>query len=291
MLTIFSIPKPFRGHIGIIQRNAIQSWSRLHPENEIILCGDEAGTGETAAEFKVTWLPHLPRNEFGTPFLNSAFDQVENISKHRLLCFVNSDIILLSDFLKAVQRLRFPKFLLAGQRWNIDLTEPWDFDQPDSEARLQRYVADYGRLEYPSGIDYFVFPKDGIQAQLPPFVVGRPGWDNFFIYRARKLSIPVVDVTQAVMVIHQNHDYSHVPRRVGEVWEGPEADWNRQLIGGWDYLFTLLDATHIMTLQAVRPARGYKYLYRRLQTLPIFYPGARPIFQFLRTIKNRLSCI
>ena len=26
MLTIFTIPKPFIGHIGVIQRNAIMSW-------------------------------------------------------------------------------------------------------------------------------------------------------------------------------------------------------------------------------------------------------------------------
>ena len=27
MLTIFTTPKPFRGHIGIIQRNALKSWT------------------------------------------------------------------------------------------------------------------------------------------------------------------------------------------------------------------------------------------------------------------------
>jgi hypothetical protein len=289
MLTIFSIPKPFHGHIGIIQRNAIQSWSRLHADNEIFLCGDEAGVGETAAELKVQWLPHLPRNEYGTPFLDSAFEQVESISKYRWLCYVNSDIILLRDFIKAIKRVPFPNFLLAGQRWNLDLTEPWDFAQPDSERRLRNLVTDYGRLEYPWGIDYFVFLKNGIREKLPPFVVGRPGWDNFFIYRARKHAIPVIDITRAVTVIHQNHDYSHVPRQVGEFWEGPEADWNRRLIGSWDYVFTLLDATHLMTPQAVLPARGYKYLYRRFQTLPVFFPRLKPIFQLGRIIKNRLT--
>lgn len=289
MLTIFSIPKPFQGHIGIIQRNAIHSWSRLQPENEIILCGDEPGTGEVANEFNAKWLPRLACNEYGTPFLNSAFDQVENISRHRLLCYINSDIILLRDFVKAIARIPFNNFLAAGQRWNIDLTEPWDFEQPDYEERLARYVAEHGTLEHPWGIDYFVFPKNGVARNLPPFVVGRPGWDNFFIYRARHLRLPVVDVTRAVTVIHQNHGYSHVPKRVGKEWEGPEADWNRKLIGKWDYFFTLLDATHIMTPRAVRPALGYKYLLRRLQTMPVFYPNLRPIFNFMRFIKPRPS--
>jgi hypothetical protein len=31
MLTFFTTAKPFRGHHGIIQRNALKSWTLLHP--------------------------------------------------------------------------------------------------------------------------------------------------------------------------------------------------------------------------------------------------------------------
>jgi hypothetical protein len=31
-LTIFAVPKPFEGHIGMIQRNAIRSWKGLRPD-------------------------------------------------------------------------------------------------------------------------------------------------------------------------------------------------------------------------------------------------------------------
>ena len=41
MLTIFSCPKPFRGHFGMIQRNAIRSWTLLKPTPDVILIGDE----------------------------------------------------------------------------------------------------------------------------------------------------------------------------------------------------------------------------------------------------------
>jgi hypothetical protein len=43
MLTIFSTPKPFHGHSGIIQRNALKSWTLLHPDVEVILFGIEDG--------------------------------------------------------------------------------------------------------------------------------------------------------------------------------------------------------------------------------------------------------
>lgn len=55
MLTIFSYPKPFKGHIDVIQRNAINSWTLLNPKPEIILACDEEGTKEdrTLIEYKV----------------------------------------------------------------------------------------------------------------------------------------------------------------------------------------------------------------------------------------------
>ena len=50
MLTIFSTPKPFLGHIEVIQRNAIESWKRLEANVEIILIGDDPGTAEVCRE-------------------------------------------------------------------------------------------------------------------------------------------------------------------------------------------------------------------------------------------------
>src|SRR4030043_774264 len=104
MLTIFTIPKPFNGHIGIIQRNAIQSWTRIHPDCEIILFGKEPGVEEVAAEAKARYVPEISRNNYGTPLLDYVFAEVHKTAQHRLLCYVNTDIILLSEFMKAVQR-------------------------------------------------------------------------------------------------------------------------------------------------------------------------------------------
>ena len=53
VLTIFTTAKPFHGQIAVIQDNAIQSWTLLRPECEIILFGDEEGTAEAAAKFGI----------------------------------------------------------------------------------------------------------------------------------------------------------------------------------------------------------------------------------------------
>ena len=272
MLTIFSIPKPFTGHIGIIQRNAIASWRRLDPSCEIILFGNDAGVKEAAEEFGVTHVPDVECTDFGTPLLSSVFARVNHIARNPLLCYVNGDIMLLGDFLETIRRIPFERFLAVGQRWDLDVTEALDISSRDAETNLRRRLDADGSLHAITGIDYFVFSRDSGLSEMPPFAVGRPGWDNWFIYNARRLRLPVVDITPATRVIHQNHDYRHVPNQQGKSYEGPEADKNRTIMGGWEYVFSLHDATHILTPTALRRATGPEYRRRRLETLPTLHP-------------------
>jgi len=288
MLTIFSIPKPFEGHIGIIQENAIATWVRLRPACEIILCGDEKGIAEVAAKFKVKHLPDIARNEYGTPFVNAAFEQAEREASATLMCYVNTDIILLNDFISAVSRVRLQRFLMVGERLDLDLRGLWNYEEEDWEKKLRTYVSNHGVPHPPLGSDYFVFPKGDAIAKLPQFAVGRPCWDNWLIFHARQLGVPVIDATGAVKVIHQNHSYGHVPDRRDDGWEGPEADWNRQLVGGEDQVFTLLDATHLMTRDKLLPAFGREHLQRQLETQPILSAGKGRIGRFLDRIGLRL---
>src|SRR5271169_1997102 len=80
MLTVFSTPKPFHGHSGIIQRNALQSWTLLHPDVEVILFGDEDGAAETCRDLGIRHEPQVRRNENGTKFLSYIFDRANEIS-------------------------------------------------------------------------------------------------------------------------------------------------------------------------------------------------------------------
>jgi hypothetical protein len=76
MLTLFTTAKPFEGHSGVIQRNALKSWKLLHPDIEIILFGDDADGAEIANELGSRHEPFVERNEFGTKRLsrkNTAF--------------------------------------------------------------------------------------------------------------------------------------------------------------------------------------------------------------------------
>lgn len=242
MLTIFTSPKPFRGHIKVIQTNAIQSWASLRPECEIILFGDDEGTAETAARFRAHHIPQIGCNEYGTPLISAMFQTAQEIAGHPLVCYVNADIILTSDFIPAVRQVQLPAFLLIGQRWDIDINEALDFEKPDWEKDIRRRLKERGTLHPPTGIDYFAFPR-GQYPDIPPFAVGRPGWDNWMIYHTRRLRIPVIDATRAITAVHQNHDYSHHPSGKNGVWQGAEARQNRKLVGNYNNLFNVRDAT------------------------------------------------
>jgi hypothetical protein len=265
MLSFFCIPKPFTGHEAIIQRNAIQSWQRLDARIEIFLCGHDAGVAECAAELGLSHIAGIAVNEFGTPLLNSAFNQVAARATQPLLCYVNADIILLSDFAAALRAVtHLPDFLMIGQRMDMDITQPIDFSAADWAPRLSRQARVAGTLHAPTGCDYFVFPRGSLQVTLPPFAVGRPKWDNWFIQRAIQHRLPVIDATADVLAIHQNHGYTHVKHARGKMWEGPEGDQNLKLAGRLHHLYKITNADTKLVGGKLRPAWDLPHLKERL---------------------------
>ncbi|HET8925309.1 MAG TPA: hypothetical protein VFN26_20165 [Candidatus Acidoferrum sp.] len=259
MLTIFSIPKAFKGHIGVIQGNAIQSWTRLQPRPEILLFGKDEGTAEMARELAVRHIPDIATNEYGTPLLNDLFRRAEADSHSQVLCYINADIILQSSFLRAVEvvQQQLPKSLLVSKRINLEVTEPLAFDAGWEEAiKLRARVS--GVDEHYSGIDVFVFPR-GMYPTVPEFAIGRLWFDHWLIKAVRLQNLPVIDASLISPILHQNHDYNHVSGGAEQVWRGKEAKRNFQLCGGIEHAYTLLDVTHELTRSgAIRKVRFRK---------------------------------
>ena len=144
MLTIFSTPKPFQGYIGIIQRNAIQSWKRLHPDVDVILFGDDDGAAEASAILGARHVPSVQRNEHGTKFLSSIFDQAQDLARHEVLCYINCDIVLLSDYIRALSNVtnRFSKFLMVGRRWDTDILQAIELMSQNGKNVCDRKLED-----------------------------------------------------------------------------------------------------------------------------------------------------
>jgi hypothetical protein len=264
VFTLFALPKAFSGHTGIIQRNAIRSWTLLEPRPEILLFGDDPGVAQAAAELGVTHIPEVERNEYGTPLVGDLFVKAQRLAGEPILCYSNSDIIFCNDLPTAIERLSSwsQDFLMGGRRWDMDITEPLGF-LPGWATELARAARENGRLREPWWIDFFAFSR-GLWPEMPPFAIGRPVWDNWLIFDATRRGIPVVDATDAVTAIHQNHDYSHVPKSTGHLWMGPERDRNLALAGGDSCAYNLLDANCRLTTGSIERNRSLQPLRRLL---------------------------
>ena len=244
LITLFSAPKPFiNPHIAMIQRNAIKSWALL-PDVDVILLGEEQGLAEAARELGVKHIAHVERNANGVPLISSMFKLARENSNSDLLCIINTDMVLMPDFVEAAKKVKGlrSEFVLLSQRWDLDVTKPLDFSG-DWSRGLRSMVHGQGQLHRPAGSDFFLFPRS-CYMDVPSFVIGRSGWDNWMIYRARKENWAVVDCTPSVMIVHQNHDYSHLPEGKPH-YEHPDTNENIRLAGGQaNVRYTILDATH-----------------------------------------------
>jgi hypothetical protein len=124
-------------------------------------------------------------------------------------------------------------------------------------------------LHRPVGSDYFLFPA-ACFGEIPAFTIGRAGWDNWMIYHARKNGFPAIDATADVTIIHQNHDYSHLPGGKPH-YNHPETNENVRLAGGRPMTrFTLLDTDYRLENGQILPQKmNRSRLWRRIEAWPL----------------------
>lgn len=245
-VAIFTAPKPFIDeHIKIIQRNAIQSWKALGKDVEVWLVGDEEGVAQTAKELGVGYIAEVERNSSGTPRIDSIFNLVRAKSSADFMCYVNADILLFPDLLETVEKISasYEEFLLIGRRWDADITTPLKIQSGWGDAFIEQ-TKRKSKLHKATGSDYFVFQKS-IYTQIPPFAVGRAGWDNWMIFHGRVEHLPVIDTSDAITVIHQNHGFAHFADGKKHRHQ-PESFENVDLAGGHYAMYTLYDTNYQM---------------------------------------------
>jgi len=280
MITIFSIPKAFEGSIDILQRNAIRSWIMFVPEAEIILFGHEKGVREFAESNGLRHFPDIKTNEFGTPLVSAAFSSAQQIASNPVIMYINSDIILLSRIAEVLKSVKNEHFFVIGRRVDLDRNEGICFDDNMWPGKIMREAAQKGKLHGYSGIDYMIFKKN-LPLNMPSFAVGRPGWDNWVLWRIKQSRIPIIDATRVITAIHQNHDYKHSRYGQKERVGGPETIRNYQLAGGYKCMISIREADWLLTGNGlIRPP-----FMRRVFSFCARYE----LWQFLVSIKRKVQ--
>lgn len=270
LLTIFTTPKPFRdAHIITIQTNAIRSWAALKPQVEVVLIGEENGVEAVAKDLGVLYIPDVKRNEQGTPLISSLFQIGAGVNQSPLLAYINADILIFDDFLSVAEQIlsQAEKFLIVGQRWDLDQKKLIDFSD-GWQRQVKMDCQKNGWLHTRGGSDYFIYPRVCFQS-IPDFAVGRAGWDNWMFYESRKKGWKTIDATPSIQIIHQNHDYSHLPG--GQVhYRLPETTENVRMAGGRRTIFTLMDVDYeFRNGKITRYPMDWKKFWREVEIFPL----------------------
>jgi hypothetical protein len=289
-LTIFTAPKPFSNpHIATIQRNAITSWVQLGRDVEIILLGNDHGIKETAAELGVHHIAEVKINAQGTPLIGSMFDLARKAYPSQNYMIINTDIIVFPEILDSIKSIcqQVDQFLIVGQRWDLEITHLIDFSAGWKE-RFKAEMQKNGRLHPRGGSDYFIFPERCYKS-VPDFAIGRAGWDNWMIYEGRLQGWRVIDATNDIQILHQNHDYSHLPGGKPH-YKLPETFENVRMAGGERTIFTLVDTDSILVNSQVKKSdwEWHKF-WREVEIFPLIrlksYTFAQVFYVIFHPIK------
>lgn len=293
-IIILAAPKKFISQTKILQNNAIDSWIKLVGKENVCLFGD----GETKENSirKEIFYEKPETNENGLPLINSIFKIAREKFTADYFLYLNSDIILLSDFIDTAKLLkdRFKSgFFLIGRRTNLDINTHIDFSKPDTENRLRKQAQMSGKLVGVTAIDYFLFPRYAFK-MIPPLRIGRAGYDNILIYWAKKYEgVSIIDGTSAILAIHQNHDYNHVCGGEKEVFSGKDAQDNLKTVGIREKIFLITESDYKINNGKIVSNHDINYYFSKrylFEVLPALYPMLYPLILIRKkivAIKNK----
>lgn len=287
MITFFTHARPFEGLAGIIQRNAITSWTKLKPKCEIVLLGSVEGADKISEELGLKHIPDVSYGNYGKkPFLPELFEKAERDASHNFMCFINADIILTDDFMKAFSYLMplKKKWVMVGRRRNIVLEKELDFKDSRAIEEIKEIAIKENRIAGPWWIDYFLYTK-GIFTNIPPFILGAWRWDNWLINKALSKRVMVIDASDVVTAIHQDHDppgyektkYA-LDRREEEYLKNEEL-YKEYAIFNYSSLGAISAATYFLTTSGIKKKKiSFKGSVKRLL---IFEPYRRSYIRIL----------
>ena len=169
--------------------------------------------------------PPVETNPYGTPVLFSLLERVKNACPDvPFLAYANADILFDNGLLRTLDALlawNQTEMLAVGRRCNHDLKHSLtiqDVSQVPSE------------LFTPVAQDYFIITSDMVnkwRMLLPPYVIGRRGYDNALVdwaYHHSKL----VDLTETVKALHQTTSDGNF---AGHSPQNPDKEYNVELPG------------------------------------------------------------
>ncbi len=181
------------------------------------------------------FISHINTTPAGIPLVSSLFETAKQHSSSEYLAYINSDIILRTDFIDTLASVLQSEikqdFLLTARRINIPLNTPLVNQSQHWRSDLDSIVDQSGSWDGPNAVDLFLFNRTLFDC-IPDFAIGRMQWDNWLIWKARESNALVIDASQDFALLHPIHGYAGHARGWQDITQGDEAGMNRNLAQG-----------------------------------------------------------
>jgi len=194
-----------------IHSRLIRNWAALSPALEPVLFvpSTEYNTSSwkaTASSYNWT-VRILYELRHHLPIVKAMFQHALSFANTPFIGYANADILfdrsLISTLRHLHQKLDVANqmMLIVGRRRNVAINKI-DLGSGDNLTHISSL--DYVKFFHGRAQDYFIVSRRGLPWQeIPDFVVGRNGYDNWLVARAQDWNITLVDASKTILALHQ----------------------------------------------------------------------------------------
>ena len=251
LLLLFTTFRPSLTKSSIYE-NTLRNWAQLRPAVQPLMFYDKslpAHWKELLKKLGWALLPVPKYNSHDLPILRYMFETATDSFPALHYGYSNGDILYDESLVLTLESLyRHPvveDFLMVGRRINYNFATN---ELTHSFTDVRKYtIKDSARIFIKDAQDYFITTKHAfVWDDLPNFVIGRVGYDNWLVSYAMTNGPLLIDATNTVLCLHQtgsDGDYSggHADKVV--------RNYNLDLVKpGFKYNLGSTDCAHWVTL-------------------------------------------
>ncbi|KAK2139731.1 hypothetical protein LSH36_1635g00002 [Paralvinella palmiformis] len=246
LLVLATSPSPLhvRTHFT---NNVILNWSKLRPWIQPVMFVDDIGSSIAEMAKQNGWLIRpVPRRRSNIPVFKDLILETSTINPSSpLVGFANDDILFayniittIAVILESLVTIREQFVFITGRRRNVDGELIGRIDDVDCPQIVYLLGKDRSAFSQDSA-DYFLFSSNTVRkywAEMPEFVIGRAGYDNWIISSAVARNATAIEATETITALHQTGEDGI---RSGVFLPGhknrTDLNLNRDLIPDFDY--------------------------------------------------------
>ena len=223
-----------------VHNQTLKNWASLAPAVLSVLYlmpNDRAYWTRRATE--LGWkVEKVPRTRAGVPVVKDMYNVTSEKYPSPFIGFANADIMFGNSLVQTLvgltqnnkELVHGGMSLIVGRRRRIE-----DSKVNDTSGEYVDSIAPHLRMYSRYGQDYFLFGNGGKfhWDRVPDFVVGRLGYDNWFVVMAQRWNITLIDGTQTLHIFHQVGKDGVSSSRV--LNKGKDKRLNYKVVGKFSY--------------------------------------------------------